>query len=77
MEVHEHAPLITTGSKTVNYWTTQGELVFSMKNQTYLNRAGSWLNSIAMHPHRMMVAMNYNQDGHISVYECVDAVQEY
>lgn len=77
MEVHEHAPLITTGSKTVNLWTTQGELVFSLKNpQTYLNRAGSWLSSIAMHPHRMMVATNYNQDGGISVYECV-GVQEY
>lgn len=79
-DVHEHAPIITTGSKSVNIWTTSGDVVATLKNphDTYLNnRTANYISSIAFHPHRMMVATNYNQDGHINVYSCTDIVSEY
>lgn len=80
IDVHEHAPIITTGSKAVNIWSTAGDLVATLKNpnDSYLtNRTSSYLASTAFHPHRMMMATNYNQDGHINVYTCSDVVQEY
>lgn len=79
-DVHEHAPIITTGSKSVNLWTTSGDLLTTLKNphDTYLsNRTSSYLSSTSFHPHRMMMATNYNQDGHINVYTCNDIIQEY
>lgn len=79
-DVHEHAPIITTGSKTVNIWTTSGDVVATLKNphDTYLaNRTANYISSVAFHPHRMMVATNYNQDGHINVYSCTDIVSEF
>lgn len=80
IDVHEHAPLITTASKAVNLWTTSGDMVFTLRNphDTYLaNRTSNYLSSVAFHPHRMMLATNYNQDGHINVYQCTDIIQEY
>lgn len=79
-DVHEHAPIITTGSKAVNIWTTSGEVVATLNNphDTFLaSRTSNYISSIAFHPHRMMVATNYNQDGHINVYTCTDIVAEY
>ncbi|KAM9938998.1 hypothetical protein OXX80_001537 [Metschnikowia pulcherrima] len=80
IDVHEHAPIITTGSKAVNIWTTSGDVVSTLKNphDTYLtNRTSNYLSGISFHPHRMMVATNYNQDGHINIYTCTDIVSEY
>ncbi|EGV66317.1 hypothetical protein CANTEDRAFT_119188 [Yamadazyma tenuis ATCC 10573] len=82
LEVHEHAPIIATGSKSVNLWTSSGDLVYNLKNphesSTYLGgRTSNYLSGVALHPHRMMVASNYNQDGNINVYTCVDIIQEY
>lgn len=80
MDIHEHAPVITTGSKSVNIWTTSGDMIESLKNphDSYLsNRTSSYLSSIAFHPHRMMLASNYNQDSHINVYTCTDIIHEY
>lgn len=79
-DVHEHAPIIATGSKAVNIWTTSGDMISSLRNphDTYLtNRTSSYLSSIALHPHRMMLATNYNQDGHINIYQCSDIISEY
>ncbi|WPK25434.1 hypothetical protein PUMCH_002751 [Australozyma saopauloensis] len=79
-DVHEHAPIITTGSKSVNIWTTAGDVVATLKNphDTYLtNRTSNYISSIAFHPHQMMIATNYIQDGHINVYSCTDIVSEY
>lgn len=79
-DVHEHAPILTTGSKAVNIWTTSGDVVATLKNphDTYLaNRTSNYISSVAFHPHRMMVATNYNQDGHINVYTCTDIVSDY
>lgn len=80
LDVHEHAPIITTGAKSVKLWTTSGDMISSLKNphDTYLaNRTSSYLSSAVFHPHKMMMATNYNQDSHINIYTCMDTVQEY
>ncbi|KAK6454074.1 Kontroller of growth [Scheffersomyces xylosifermentans] len=80
IDTHEHAPIITTGSKSVNLWTTSGDLISTLKNphDNYLtNRTSSYLSSTTFHPHRMTIATNYNQDGHINVYTCSDTMVEY
>lgn len=80
IDTHEHAPIITTGSKSVNIWSTSGDLLSTLKNphDNYLsNRTSSYLSSTTFHPHRMTIATNYNQDGHINVYSCSDTVVEY
>ncbi|EGW35348.1 Kontroller of growth [Spathaspora passalidarum NRRL Y-27907] len=80
MDVHEHAPIITTGSKSVNIWSTSGDLLTTLRNphDKYLsNRTSSYLSNTIFHPHRMLVATNYNQDGHINVYSCSDTIVEY
>ncbi|EAZ63418.2 Kontroller Of Growth [Scheffersomyces stipitis CBS 6054] len=80
IDTHEHAPIITTGSKAVNLWTTSGDLISTLRNpqETYLtNRTSSYLSTTTFHPHRMTMATNYNQDGHINVYTCSDTVVEY
>lgn len=80
LDTHEHAPIITTGSKAVNIYTTAGDLISTLKNphDHYLsNRTANYLASTVFHPHWMMMATNYNQDGHINVYTCQDIVQDY
>lgn len=80
IDVHEHAPIITTGSKAVNIWTTSGDIVATLRNphDTYLtNRTSNYLSGVSFHPHRMMLATNYNQDGHINIYTCSDTISEY
>ena len=80
IDVHEHAPVITTGSKSVSLWSTSGDMVSVLKNpheSLLTNRTASYLTGTTFHPHRMMLATNYNQDGHINVYSCSDIIQEY
>lgn len=75
LDVHEHAPIITTGFKSTNIWTTLGDLISVLKNPNDLylsNRTSDYLASVAFHPHRMMIATNQNQDSHINVYQCQD-----
>lgn len=80
IDVHEHAPIICTGSKWVNMWTTSGDMIATLKNphDGYLtNRTLNYLANVTFHPHRMMVTTNFNQDGHINVYKCTDIMSEY
>jgi regulator-associated protein of mTOR len=80
LDAHEHAPIITTGSKSVNIWTNSGDLLTTLKNpnETYLtNRTSSYLASTVFHPHRMSIATNYNQDSHINIHTCVETALEY
>lgn len=80
LDVHEHAPVVTTGAKAVSVWTTGGELVSTLRNpheSLLTNRTASYLTGVAFHPHRMMMATTYNQDGHINVYTCTDVMREY
>lgn len=80
IDVHEHAPVIAAGSKNTNIWTTSGDVIASVKNphDAYLsNRTSSYLLNISFHPHRMMMATNYNQDDRINIYMCNDIIHEY
>lgn len=80
IDVHEHAPIITTGSKSVNLWTTSGDKIHTLRSphdHLLATRTLNYLANVTFHPHRMMVATNYHQDGQINVYECTDIVQEY
>ena len=40
-------------------------------------RSLNYLSSTTFHPHRMMLATNYNQNSHINLYTCNDTVVEY
>lgn len=78
--VHEHAPVIATASKDVNIWTTSGHEVSSIncKQNNYLNtRASTYVSALGLHPHKMVLGTNYNQDSHIHVYRCEGVVEEY
>lgn len=80
IDVHEHAPIIASGLKSIKIWTTSGDIVASLKNphDTYLtNRTSNYISGTCFHPHRMMLATNYNQDGHINVYTCTDTIPDY
>lgn len=80
IDVHEHAPILTTGSKQVNIWTTSGDIVSTLRNphdNILTNRTSNYLSTVSFHPHRMMMATNYNQDGHINVYKCTDSSSDY
>ena len=60
--------------------TTSGDVISTLRNphDTYLtNRTSNYLSQISFHPHRMMLATNYNQDGHINIYTCADIISEY
>ncbi|CDK28584.1 unnamed protein product [Kuraishia capsulata CBS 1993] len=76
--IHEHAPVIACGSREVSMYNTAGNCLSVVKNpHAYLpTRTSSYLSSLTLHPHRMMMATNYNQDSHINVYQC-DVVEEY
>lgn len=82
IDVHEHAPVLATGSKSVNIWSTAGDDLTILKNpshEKYLttNRGINYLSSVTFHPHRMMLATNYTQDANINIYTCADVVSEY
>ncbi|KAG5421904.1 KOG1 [Candida metapsilosis] len=82
IDVHEHAPVLATGSKSVNVWSTAGEDLTSLKNPSHdkyltTNRGINYLSSVTFHPHRMMLATNYTQDANINIYTCTDVVSEY
>lgn len=71
IEVHEQAPIMTSGSKVMNIWTTSGDFepTLNTPHDTNLkNRTLNYSSEISFHPRRMMVAMNYNQDGQINIY---------
>lgn len=74
--IHEHAPIIACASKEVDIYNTFGRPVSKITNNGFINslngtvRNNAFVNSIALHPHRMMLATNYNQSAEITVYEC-------
>ncbi|KAH3664386.1 hypothetical protein WICMUC_005771 [Wickerhamomyces mucosus] len=74
IEVHEHAPIIATGSRMLKLWTTSGDLISTMKNPSgySLQNRIPYISSIGLHPHRMMLAANNTHDPYISIYKCVE-----
>lgn len=76
VNVHEHAPVIATGSRMIRIWTTSGDLVSSFKNSSgfasNLQNRQPYLSSLALHPHRMMLAANNTHDPYIGIYKCTE-----
>lgn len=71
--IHEHAPVIACADKEVLMYTTSGELITNVSNSGFINtlngnvRNNSYVNTLALHPHQMMMATNYNQSAEIVV----------
>ncbi|TID15735.1 hypothetical protein CANINC_004264 [Pichia inconspicua] len=76
--VHEHAPIIACASKEVDIYSTKGRHVSAITNSSFIPslngsvRSSSYINTLALHPHRMMLATNYNQSSEITVYQCLE-----
>lgn len=93
MQVHEHAPVIATGTKQVKLWTTSGDLLSSFKNsQNSISNgvvntlaatgirsytSNSFVSSLTFHPHRMMIAAANSHDTQINVYNCSNPKLDY
>ena len=74
--IHEHAPIIACASKEVDIYSTSGRRVAEIAGGGFINtlngtvRNNTFINSLSLHPHRMMAATNHNQSAEISIYEC-------
>ena len=93
MQVHEHAPVIATGTKQLKIWTTSGDLLSSFKNNTQSHTGGvagtlatgmssskisnSFISTMAFHPHEMILAAANSHNSSINIYECHDARTDY
>ncbi|GMG19780.1 unnamed protein product [Ambrosiozyma monospora] len=66
--IHEHAPLIACASNAIDFYKTNGEMVCSVPG-----KGEGYVNSIALHPHRMMMAANHNFSKTINVYQCTNS----
>ncbi|SJM84021.1 probable Target of rapamycin complex 1 subunit KOG1 [Zygosaccharomyces bailii] len=92
-QVHEHAPIIATGTKQVKIWTTSGDLLSNFKNhhssggvagtlaatgiRSTLSSSNAFLSSMAFHPHRMILAAANSHDTSINVYKCENRNTEF
>ncbi|ANB13751.1 Kog1p [Sugiyamaella lignohabitans] len=75
IDVHEHAPVIATGSQTVGIWSTNGNRVATVRPPSSgysLGSKASQVSALSFHPHRMIMAVNNVQDAHIGVFNCTD-----
>ncbi|KAG7895949.1 hypothetical protein KL936_000657 [Ogataea polymorpha] len=81
--IHEHAPFVACASKEVDIYSTAGEMVASITNSGFINtlngtgRTNSYVNALSLHPHRMMVATNYNQSSVVSIYQCTEHAEHH
>ena len=73
IDVHEHAPVISTASQSVAVWSTKGVRVCTVKNPTtygYLaTNKTAQVSALAFHPHRMLMAVNNAYDANISIFK--------
>lgn len=71
--IHEHAPVIACADKEVRMYSTSGELITNVSNNGFINtlngnaRNTTYVNSLALHPHQMLMATNYNQSSEIVI----------
>lgn len=72
IDIHEHAPVIATGSQNVHLWSTFGKSVSSIKTSSgyMLGNRAVRLSDLSFHPHRMLMAVNNKRDAHISIFKC-------
>ncbi|RDW27795.1 raptor N-terminal caspase like domain-domain-containing protein [Yarrowia lipolytica] len=73
MDVHEHAPVLVTGSQLVRTWDFDGHMTSVNKNHpgymTLPNRVTS-VNALSFHPHRLVMASNNVNDGTVMLRSC-------
>lgn len=75
MDVHEHAPVITTASQIANIWTTNGNTVSSVRVPSsgyLLGNRSVHVSSVVFHPHQMIMACNNALDANISLFNAID-----
>ncbi|CCF56457.1 hypothetical protein KAFR_0B01580 [Kazachstania africana CBS 2517] len=93
MQLHEHAPILATGTRQIKIWTTSGDLLSRFKNSHGLMgssvastfaatgitsySSNSFISSMAFHPHRMILAAASSHDSNINVYKCVDSELDF
>ncbi|KAK9236882.1 raptor N-terminal caspase like domain-containing protein [Lipomyces kononenkoae] len=70
--VHEHAPILATGSQMVKIWRLSGEHSATVRvNSGYmLQNRMQYVSAVCFHPHRMVMAANNSHCAQISVYNC-------
>ncbi|KAK9477112.1 raptor N-terminal caspase like domain-containing protein [Lipomyces japonicus] len=84
VQVHEHAPILATGSQMVKLWRLSGEHTAVVKTgvgstggaSSYMTLAAPpirphYVSALCFHPHRMVMAVNNSHDSHVGVYNCV------
>lgn len=74
--IHEHAPVIACVSKQVDVYSTAGQLVSTVGEVSGLGQTNNYVNTISVHPHRMMIATNHNQSAYIKIYKCTEGYGE-
>jgi regulator-associated protein of mTOR len=77
LDIHEHAPIIATGSQTVGIWSTNGNRVSTVRSPTsayVLGNRAIPVSALSFHPHRMIMAVNNAHDAHVSVFNCNEDV---
>lgn len=92
MQVHEHAPIIATGTKQIKIWSTSGDIISSFKNNSFQHPGGmastlatgisgrssnSFLSTMAFHPHKMILAGVNSHDSSINIYQCRNTLSNY
>ncbi|KAK9448129.1 raptor N-terminal caspase like domain-containing protein [Limtongia smithiae] len=73
MHVHEHAPILATGSETVKIWRLNGEstaTVRAVSSGGYISRGPQFVSAVSFHPHHMVMAVNNAHDAHMTLYNC-------
>ncbi len=77
IQVHEHAPVVVTGSRLIRLWTTAGDLVSTVKNPSgyMLQNRNPYVSAVAFHPHRMILAANSSHDTTINLFSCTENLQ--
>ncbi|AMD21193.1 HEL087Cp [Eremothecium sinecaudum] len=93
LQLHEHAPVLATGTKHIKIWTTSGDLLSTFRNNgsSHANSVAgtlatgisgsrspnSFISSMAFHPHRMFLAAVNSHDTNINIYECRGSKNDY
>ncbi|ODV60408.1 ubiquitin-binding TORC1 subunit KOG1 [Ascoidea rubescens DSM 1968] len=68
--IHEHAPIMATGSANVDLWGIQGALLQTIKipNKKFFS-SNMFINNMIFHPHRLMLAVKAKNEKLIHIYE--------
>lgn len=72
LDLHEHAPVITTASRVAGVWSTAGRRISTLKgpSASLLSSKVLPIGSIVFHPHQMVLAMSNAEEPSINVFRC-------